>query len=101
MSSNGKTYYVVRNLAVVGEQIKDLAKRAAAHGQKFVLLSVVLEILHKLQTEPSKWGDPDYNLHTPGACVYHGILDPLIAQYAIPDKVVLLKSLKALPTASF
>jgi hypothetical protein len=83
ISSNGNTGYEIRHLPVVGQQIKDLAKKAATRGQKATFLAALTTVLTKLRMEPSQWGDPEYNLHTPGGCVYHGVLDPVIAKYAV------------------
>jgi hypothetical protein len=54
--------------------------------------------LVKLQADPTTWGDPEYNLHQPGACVYHGIYDPVIVKYAVfeRDKVVLVMKVSVL-----
>jgi hypothetical protein len=56
------------------------------------------QVLVILQTEPTTWGDPEYNLHQPGACVYHGIREPVIVKYAVfeRDKVVLVMSISVL-----
>ena len=103
MSSNGNTIYELRHMPAVGQQIKDLAKRAAVRGRKAEFVSALKAVLAKLQTEPSKWGDPEYNLHKTGGCVYHGILDLLIAKYAVfeHEKIVLLMNIRLLPDAGF
>ena len=56
-------------------------------------------MVEKLQAKPSTWGDPEYNLHTPGACVYHGICDPLVVKFAVfeHERIVLVMSLRLLP----
>jgi hypothetical protein len=95
--------YDVHHMPAVGQQIRDLAKRAAAHGSKAVLVSVLKRILEKLRSEPSVWGDPEYNLRKPGGCVYHGILEPLQVQYAVfePEKIIYLMNVRTLPNAGF
>ena len=92
MSSNGNVIYEVRHLPIVGQQIKDLAEKAADRRTEF--LSAMKVVLAKLRTEPTAWGDPEYNLQKPGGCVYHGIVRPVVAKFAVfeREKIVLLMS---------
>lgn len=92
MSSNGTPVYDVRHLPDVTKSISDASKMAAARGQKAEFVAALKAVLAKLQTEPSVWGDPEYNLNTPGACVYHGIVKPIYVRYAVFEhgKMVLL-----------
>ena len=98
MSSNGQTGYELRHLPVVAQQIKDAGEKAAIVGKKTAFVAAMTIVLAKLQAEPTTWGDPEYNLHQPGACVYHGICDPVIAKYAVfeRDKVVLVMRITVL-----
>ena len=74
---------------------------AIAHGQKIALASALTSVLAKLRTEPSTWGDLEYNLQMPGGCVYHAIFEPLLIKYAVyePERVVLIMSVRLLPGA--
>ncbi len=80
MSSNGHLDYNVGYLAVAKQQIQDLAARVDGHSQKKALASALKSVLAKLRTEPSTWGDPEYNLQKPGGCVYYGIHKPVIVK---------------------
>lgn len=96
MSSNGQTVYELRHLSSAAQAIKELAKTLPAGGPREAFVSAMRIIIEKLQTEPSKWGDPEYNLRKPGGCVYHGILDPVIVKYAVyeHEKIVLLMKVR-------
>jgi hypothetical protein len=62
MSPNGQPEYRVGYLPAAKQQIQDIAATASEHGQKKALASALTSMLAKLQTEPSTWGDPEYNL---------------------------------------
>src|SRR5262245_27881984 len=83
MSSNGKTHYKLRHLPKVAQEIVELTSIADAGGRKVAFLAALQELFTRLQTEPSVCGDPEYNLHKPGACVYHAIVDPALVRYAV------------------
>ena len=55
------------NLPAAAQQIRDLATIAAGRGLKNAFLDAVATVVAKLQTEPSRWGDPEFNLRKPGA----------------------------------
>jgi hypothetical protein len=98
MLSNGQPEYKVGYLPAAKQQIHDLAAGCTDHGQKKALASALKAMLAKLQTEPSIWGDPEYNLQKPGGCVYHGIIEPVIIRYAIyeHERIVLIMSVRLL-----
>jgi len=100
MSSNGNTVYELRHLPTVGQMIKDATKIATARGRKAAFLAALIYVFAKLRTEPSSWGDPEYNLHKPGGCVYHCIHNPVVVQYAVfeHEKIVLLMNVRILPS---
>jgi hypothetical protein len=101
MPSNGKIGYNLRHLPIVVEQIRNLAEQAEAKGSKPLLLAVLTEVLEILRVKPSTWGDPEYNLKKPGGCMYRGIADPVIVNYAVfeHEKIVLVTKVRWLPTA--
>lgn len=101
MSSNGHRGYKLRHLPAAAQQINDLAKIAAGRGLKTLLLASLTEVVGRLQSEPSSWGDPQYNLHKPGACMYSGILDPVIVNYVVfeHEKIVLVVKVRPLPNS--
>jgi hypothetical protein len=98
MSPNGKTVYELRHLPIAGQQVRDIAKKAATKGKKENFLSAMASVLELLRTEPTTWGDPEYNLQQPGACVYHGVREPVIVKYAVfeLDKIVLVMRVNVL-----
>ena len=98
MSSNGQTLYKLRHLPSVTDEIKSIANDLALHGRKAEFLSAMTAVVAKLQKEPTVWGDPEYNLHHPGGCIYHGIMKPVIVKYAVfeHEKTVLLLNVRIL-----
>jgi hypothetical protein len=92
MSSNGSPSYDVQHLPPAAQQVKSLAEKAAKLGRMDQYVASLRAVIKKLQTAPSTWGDPEYNLHTPGGCVYHAIISPVFVQYAVfeHDKIVLI-----------
>ena len=101
MSPNGNPMYELRHLPTVAEEIQELASIATDRGLKEIFLSALTAAIERLQTEPSGWGDPEYNLHKPGATKYHGILEPVILHYIVfeHEKVVLLIDVRPLPNS--
>jgi hypothetical protein len=92
MLPNGSPGYEVRHLPIAAQQVKALGERALEQGMMADYVNSLKKIIDKLQSEPSTFGDPEYNLQTPGACVYHVIRSPVFVQYAVfeHDKIVLI-----------
>jgi hypothetical protein len=99
MSSNGRPPYELRQMPGVGQQMKDLGKKAAAKGIKPAFLQALKAIVAQLQADPLRWGDPEYRMHKPGAWRYHGTFSPLFVQYVVYEyeRIVLLCKVLALP----
>ncbi len=91
--------YRVDRLAVVDEQMRALAAKAAAAGIREYYLQSLHAVLERLRTQPLEWGDPDWRTQRPGGTVCHGLLGPLLVKYAVfePDRVVLMLDLSPLP----
>ena len=74
--------YQVGRLAVVNEQIRQIAQRAKQLGLRQEIEDALLAVVAKLETEALTWGDPQHATRHPGGLVLRGLHFPLIVRYA-------------------
>jgi|SRR5579884_2978303 len=91
--------YKVGRLAVVNEQIREIAQRAELLGRRQEIEDTLLAVVAKLETEPLTWGDPQYAPRHPGGLVLRGLHFPLIVRYAAfeQERTVIILDLRVFP----
>jgi hypothetical protein len=99
MSPRGKSSYTIGHVPQIPSVIRELEQRSIAAGMHREYVAALRKIIDKLQNEPLQWGDPEYDFNKPGACVCHGICDPLFVQYAVfeEERTVIIMKIKPLP----
>jgi hypothetical protein len=99
MTTNGRLLYRVDRVPAALQQIAKLMRRAAELGSAAEVAQMLRTVVHKLETKPSTWGDPQNNTHLPGGVVMRQWLHPLIVKYVLfeMDRVVVLLEVRAVP----
>jgi hypothetical protein len=82
----------------VEDQLRALAKRAAALGISESFLQAIARIEKNLTTRPVEWGDPEYRLKHEGAIACHGIEASLLVRYCVyeNERIVCIVSIEPL-----
>jgi hypothetical protein len=80
-------------------QLRELTRNAIESGFAKLLTGALQEMMQKLRTDPTNWGDPEYHPKKQGSCVYHRACDPLFVKYVVyePERVVLVLEVRPLP----
>jgi hypothetical protein len=99
MASTEESRYRVDATGPAKEQVRELLAKPSTRSELQRVVDALEAILIHLATQPHDWGDPEYRTRKEGGMVYHGIVSPLIAWYAVyePEKVVWLFDVQALP----
>ena len=101
MASGESGKFKVDRLPHVSRQIRQLGEKAKAYGVLTEFLNVLKENLGILGDEPLKWGDPEYHPIAKGSTVCHGVLDPLLVQFAVfeLEHKVMIMQVKVIPNS--
>lgn len=103
MATGGDQLYRLSHLPEALRQMQALADKAKKLGLAGIYADALENIVIKLQTDPTGWGDPEYHPKKKGSCVYHVLCDPMYVQYVVfePERAVMVMNVKALPTSPF
>jgi hypothetical protein len=85
--SAGQPSYHLDHVLTATEQIRSIAVSAKAAGKLPQFTEILKQAMHRLQTDPHGWGDPERRLDVPDGVVCHGILRPVVFHYVIYEQV--------------
>src|SRR5687768_10849027 len=80
---SGKGFFEIQQLPGVTQTLRELVEKAEVKGTEKELLAVLKEVASNLQTDPLKWGNPEYHPRKTGSTVCHGICCSLYVQYVV------------------
>src|SRR6266849_2141304 len=79
---NGSVYQLVPS-GHLGDQLKELHRRAKDKGHATRILSAVKRIVALLRTEPLRFGESRFTLHNLNLEVRVGAVEPVVVRYAV------------------
>src|SRR5262245_41590209 len=93
--------YEVSSIPSVARAVRELERKALWLGMRQDLVAALKVMIEKLQKDPLKWGDSEYDFNKPKSHIYHGLCDPVFVQYAVveAERKVIIMLIKPLPSS--
>lgn len=91
--------YRVDQTSQARDDLRRLAQRAKSARIGLAYLHALRDVLARLESAPSHWGDPEHRTKQAGGVVYRGLRTPLLIQYVVyeAEKIVIVLSVRPVP----
>ena len=83
MSEPQPTPYRLDHTQNVPEEIQSIQAAAREAGRLRQFVEIMKEAVHRLETDPLGWGDPEFRSKVVDAVVCHGLIRPVVVKYVV------------------